>query len=185
MCNAAYQNPVFPRLLQSGTGGGIEIEAYVDRLETGPDPHLCFFPPGTPFFDQQEIFDGASPTSFGISIAIHRPVWHTPSPTGKEMRYFMSIEKTMMRTTRETPSAPRRETFIPPTLLPVCCACGIIRDDTRFSPGRELWITQRTYRETHGVNPSVLALSHTHCPTCFRKVEETMRQDFKEIGPLP
>lgn len=78
----------------------------------------------------------------------------------------MSIEKTMMRTTRET-SVPRRGTFIPPTLLPVCRACGIIRDDTRFSPGRELWITQRTYRETHGVNPSELALSPTSCPECY------------------
>ena len=97
----------------------------------------------------------------------------------------MSIEKTMTRTTRETHSAPRRETFIPPTLLPICCACGLIRDDTRFSPGRELWITQRTYRKTHGVNPADLALSHTYYPNCFTKVEETVRQDFKEIGPMP
>lgn len=93
----------------------------------------------------------------------------------------MSIEKTMMRTTRETPSAPRRETFIPPTLLPVCCACGIIRDDTRFSPGRELWITQRTYRETHGVNPSELARTHTSCPECFTEAQNTPRQYFRMI----
>ena len=91
----------------------------------------------------------------------------------------MSIEKTMMRTTRETPSAPRRETFIPPTLLPVCCACGIIRDDTRFSPGRELWITQRTYRETHGVNPSELARTHTSCPECFMKAQDTLKPNVR------
>ena len=97
----------------------------------------------------------------------------------------MYIKETVMPPIRETPSAPRRETFIPPTLLPVCCACGIIRDDTRFSPGRELWITQRTYRETHGVNPSDLALSHTYCPNCFTKVRDTVRQDFQEIGIVP
>ena len=131
------------------------------------------------FFDQQEIFDGASPTSFSISIAIHRPVSHTPPSTGQERRCFMSIEKTMMRTTRETPFAPRRETFIPPTLLPVCCACGIIRDDTRFSPGRELWITQRTYRETHGVNPSELARTHTSCPECFMKAQDTLKPNVR------
>ena len=131
------------------------------------------------FFDQQEIFGGASPTSFGILIAIHRPVSHTPPSTGQERRCFMSIEKTMMRTTRETHSAPRRETFIPPTLLPVCCACGIIRDDTRFSPGRELWITQRTYRKTHGVNPSELARTHTSCPECFMKAQDTLKPNVR------
>jgi hypothetical protein len=97
----------------------------------------------------------------------------------------MYIKVTVMPTIREAPSAPGRETFIPPTLLPVCCDCGIIRDDTRFSPGRELWITQRTYRETHGVNPSDLALSHTYCPNCFTKVQDTVRQDFQEIGIVP
>ena len=73
----------------------------------------------------------------------------------------MSLEKLFAQTTPEAPSAPMRETFIAPTLLPVCCVCGLIRDDTRFSPGRELWVTQRTYRETHGVNPD-RARSHTH-----------------------
>ena len=97
----------------------------------------------------------------------------------------MSMKETVMRPVRQAPSAPGRDTFIPPTLLPICCACGLIRDDTRFSPGRELWIAQRTYRETHGVNPADLALSHTYCPTCFTKVEETVRQDFKERGPMP
>ncbi|TKB94345.1 MAG: hypothetical protein E8D41_03920 [Nitrospira sp.] len=96
----------------------------------------------------------------------------------------MSIKETVMQLIREAPFAPGRDTFIPPTLLPICCACGLIRDDTRFSPGRELWITQRTYRKTHGINPADLALSHTYCPNCLTKVEETVRQDFKEIGPV-
>lgn len=109
----------------------------------------------------------------------YRPVSHTPPSIGQEIRCFMSIEKTMMRTTRETHSAPRRETFIPPTLLPVCCACGIIRDDTRFSPGRELWITKRTYRETHGVNPSELARTHTSCPECFMKAQDTLKPNVR------
>jgi hypothetical protein len=93
----------------------------------------------------------------------------------------MSIEKTMMRTTPEAPSAPRRETFIAPTLLPICCVCKLIRDDTRLSPGRKLWITQQTYRETHGVNPSELALTHTSCPECFTEAQDTPRQYFREI----
>ena len=129
--------------------------------------------------DQQEIFDGASPTSFGISIAIHRPVSYTPSPTGKEMRCFMSIQKTMMRTTRDAPSTPRRETFITPTLLPICCGCKLVRDDTRLSPGRKLWITPQAYRESHGVNPDELALTHTSCPECFMKTQDTLRPNVR------
>jgi hypothetical protein len=97
----------------------------------------------------------------------------------------MAMKEIAMQHFREAPSAPGRETCIPPTLLPICCACGLIRDDTRFSPGRALWITQRTYRETHEVNPSDLALSHTYCPNCFTKVQDTVRQDFQEIGIVP
>jgi hypothetical protein len=83
----------------------------------------------------------------------------------------MSYEELSPQTTREAPSAPKRirETFIAPTLLPVCCGCRLIRDDTRFSPGRELWVSQQTYRENHGVNPTELALTHTYCPKCFTK----------------
>lgn len=97
----------------------------------------------------------------------------------------MSLGELFGRITREAPSAPMRETFIAPTLLPVCCVCGLVRDDTKFSSGRELWVTQRTYRETHGANPAQLALTHTYCPKCFMKVQETVRQNFREIGASP
>jgi hypothetical protein len=99
----------------------------------------------------------------------------------------MSLKDALMPTTRETFSAPTRETFIIPTLLPVCCVCKLIRDDTRLSTGREPWITQRLYRETHGVNPAELALTHTYCPNCSTKVQETVRQYFRDrdIGTSP
>jgi hypothetical protein len=97
----------------------------------------------------------------------------------------MTLGELFGRTTRKAPSAPMRETFIALTLLPVCCVCGLIRDGTGFSPGLDRWVAQRTYRETHGVNPTELALTHTYCPTCFTKVQETMRQYFREIGASP
>ena len=56
------------------------------------------------------------------------------------------------QTTREATSAPMRETFIAPALVAACCVCGLIRDETGSFPDREHWITQRTYRQTHGVN---------------------------------
>lgn len=97
----------------------------------------------------------------------------------------MAVEALFAQPAREAPSAPVRETFIAPTLLPVCCVCGLIRVDTRFSPGRECWVTQRTYRETYGVNPTELALTHTYCSKCFTKAKETVKQYFREIGTSP
>jgi len=97
----------------------------------------------------------------------------------------MSFEELSAQTTREAPSAPMRETFIAPTLLPVCCICGLIRDETGSTPGLDRWVTQRMFRETHGVNPTELALTHTYCPKCFTKVQDTVRQYFREIGTSP
>ena len=93
----------------------------------------------------------------------------------------MSHNETLLRTSCVSCSAPMRETFIVPTLLPICCVCGLIRDDTRFSPGRELWITQQTYHETYGVDPVELALAHTNCPTCYMKAHDNAQENFWEV----
>jgi hypothetical protein len=42
-------------------------------------------------------------------------------------------------------------------------------------------VTQQTYRETHGVNPAELALTHAYCPACFTKAQDTVRQSLKEM----
>ncbi len=67
----------------------------------------------------------------------------------------------------------------------VCCSCGLIRDETGSTPRFDRWVRQRTYRETHGVNPTEVALTHTYCPKCFTKGQDTMRQYFREIGTSP
>lgn len=69
-----------------------------------------------------------------------------------------------------------RQRFIAQTRLPVCCVCGLIRDETGYRPHHERWITQRMYRKTHGVNPTTRALTHTYCPTCFTQVLGTVWQ---------
>ncbi|MDZ4857234.1 MAG: hypothetical protein SGJ26_20665 [Nitrospirota bacterium] len=99
----------------------------------------------------------------------------------------MSIEKLFAQTPPESLSGPRGkgETRIAPTLLPACCVCGLIRDETRLSPDREHWVTQRAYRETHGVSPIELALTHTYCPTCFEKAQDRVRQFFRKVGTPP
>lgn len=107
------------------------------------------------------------------------------SISGERKYEKVEVRDTMMETSREAVSVLMSAWFIAPTLLPVCCVCSLIRDDTRLSPGRELWVTQRVYHQTHGVNPPDLALTHTYCPPCSTEVQGTVRQDFREIRTAP
>jgi len=88
----------------------------------------------------------------------------------------MSLEELAAHTTPERPSASTNDIFIAPPLLPVCCICGLIRDETRGSLVHERWVTRRAYLKTHGVNPADCVLAHTYCPSCFTQVMEATRQ---------
>lgn len=94
----------------------------------------------------------------------------------------MSLERPFSQTAPEIFTTAMRETFVAPALLPVCCICGLVRDDTGFPLCPDRWIAQQAYRETHGVNPTELPLTHTYCPECFAHVRETVRRYFREIG---
>jgi hypothetical protein len=100
----------------------------------------------------------------------------------------MSFEEFSVQTSRNASSASMRERkdrFIAPALLPVCCICELVRDESEPSPGFEPWVTKRTYQERHGVNPTEIPLTHTYCPGCLTKVQDTVRQYFREIGTSP
>ena len=73
--------------------------------------------------------------------------------------------------TQAASSASRKET----PLLPVCCLCKLIRDEVGPSLDPARWVTQRTYRKTHGVNPADRLQTHTYCPGCFTQMMETIR----------
>lgn len=47
-------------------------------------------------------------------------------------------------------------------LLPVCCVCGVIRDDTGVEHGQGKWVTIEDYVQEH----EAVRFSHTFCPTC-------------------
>lgn len=97
----------------------------------------------------------------------------------------MAPDNLFAQATREALSAPINETFIAPALLPVCCICGLIRDEKGSPPGFDRWVSQRAYRKTHGVNPANFPLTHTYCPECLTKVQTRVRQYFREIGTRP
>jgi hypothetical protein len=83
----------------------------------------------------------------------------------------MVVETLFAQITHIRPSSSRKET----PLLPVCCLCRLIRDEIGTSPDSARWITQRTYRKTHGVNPVNCLQTHTYCPGCLTQVMETIR----------
>jgi hypothetical protein len=49
---------------------------------------------------------------------------------------------------------------------PICCVCGLIRDEDRTS-GQEYWVTKQVYWQTHNADPSDCRLTHTYCPSCY------------------
>ena len=83
----------------------------------------------------------------------------------------MAFDTLFAQNTQEVPSALRKET----TLLPVCCLCGLIRDEIGASLDGARWVTQGTYRTTHGVNPAECLHTHTYCPGCLTQAMETIR----------
>ena len=94
----------------------------------------------------------------------------------------MSLHIMFPQSTREVSSSPMSEPFIAPIQLSVCCACGFVHDEVGANLGRGRWVTQRTYHKTHGVKPAELELTHTYCPKCFAKVQETVRRFFQKTG---
>ena len=50
-------------------------------------------------------------------------------------------------------------------ILPVCCACGIIRDDTGVERGKGVWKKLDQYI----VEKTSAEVSHTYCPKCYQK----------------
>jgi len=70
-------------------------------------------------------------------------------------------------------------------LLPVCCICGLIRDDVALTPGRARWITLASYRSTHQMPSTDLVFTHTYCPDCLIQVQDRVRQYFNEQRGQP
>jgi hypothetical protein len=83
----------------------------------------------------------------------------------------MALETLFAKITHEAAPNPRREK----SWLPVCCICGLLRDETSKSLDDARWVTQRSYQKIHGVNPADCLYTHTYCPKCFMRVRERMR----------
>ncbi len=58
-------------------------------------------------------------------------------------------------------------------ILPVCCVCGLIRDDTGCEHGKGTWmkVDQFITRKTDA------RVSHSYCPKCYDKAMEKLERD--------
>ncbi len=55
-------------------------------------------------------------------------------------------------------------------ILPICCVCKAIRDDTGKEPGTGKWVSIGMYlRKKAGIE-----ISHTYCPECYKKTNEEL-----------
>jgi|CXWL01.1.fsa_nt_gi hypothetical protein len=54
-------------------------------------------------------------------------------------------------------------------LIPICCVCERVRDDTGTEPGLGPWKEFRVYKTTHILNPRDIMFSHGYCPTCLTR----------------
>ena len=64
-------------------------------------------------------------------------------------------------------------------VLPLCCVCGLIRDDRDSGSEHPTWVTLRAYRDTHDIPPSVPLFTHTYCPECFANARDTARRHLR------
>ncbi len=94
----------------------------------------------------------------------------------------MSLEEPIAQATGDATCAPLRRQPETLPLLPVCCICGLIRDETAASPDHRQWVTAQAYRSTHGVNPDEFHLTHTYCSECLTQVLDRVRAYWEEIG---
>ena len=92
----------------------------------------------------------------------------------------MSSEETAAQPVLQTIPSLRPEAYMAPLLLPVCCVCGLIRDESGSLPSRMSWVTPGSYRKTHNVHSTNLLLTHTYCPDCFLQAQTSMREFFRE-----
>lgn len=52
-------------------------------------------------------------------------------------------------------------------VVPICCFCEKVRDDTGTEPGGGLWQDFNLYMASHVLRREEVMLSHTYCPGCL------------------
>ena len=117
------------------------------------------------------LLNSGSPESFGMVLAVK------PAVTAWRRRNEgpMSSEETATQPIMAT-SSPQPD--VAAQLVPVCCVCGLIRDEPGSPPGHMSWVALRSYRKAHELHSTELLLTHTYCPDCLARAQARVREHF-------
>jgi hypothetical protein len=108
-----------------------------------------------------------------IKIVIIDAAGESPSDTcqatsSRATRRRMSSEETASQPVLQAnPSSRGPEAYMALRLLPVCCVCGLIRNETGSLPSRMSWVTTVSYRRTHHVHLTDFFFTRSYCPDCL------------------
>lgn len=80
--------------------------------------------------------------------------------------------------TSQTPANADGAPFVTPPLLPVCCVCGLVRDEISAAPNHISWVPLKIYRRAHKAQAASLLFTHTYCPACLGQARTKMLQFF-------
>ncbi len=53
--------------------------------------------------------------------------------------------------------------------LPICCVCGQVSDGRAGASVEVEWTQLQTYLDRHRIDQNGIRLSHTYCPSCYKK----------------
>lgn len=73
----------------------------------------------------------------------------------------------------------KRKIKVYENILPVCCVCKKIRDDSGREPGTGAWMAIEDYM----LHKARVAVTSTYCPGCLKKATEEIDQQIKCPGP--
>ncbi|MFO7598554.1 MAG: response regulator [Candidatus Desulfacyla sp.] len=73
----------------------------------------------------------------------------------------------------------KRKIKVYENILPVCCVCKKIRDDSGREPGTGEWMCIEDYM----LYKARVAVTSTYCPGCLKKATEEIDQQIKCPGP--
>ncbi len=76
---------------------------------------------------------------------------------------------------KTTMSPPGRFADHSPRLLPVCCVCRFVRDDTHRG-NQQRWMPAEDFVQTYSLAPIALVFTHTYCPDCLEEVRRRIRE---------
>jgi hypothetical protein len=146
---------------------------HLDQPDTGKPPPSCLTDV-TPLCHHGSL-ESAWPWSLPaccLLVTIHS--------SDDATRHPMSSEKIVTQPVLQTSPSSRPEAFMAPYLPPVCCVCGLIRDETGSLPSHISWVTPGSYRKIHNMHSTDLLFTHSYCPECLLQAQTSMREIFRE-----